>query len=426
MSGAPGVFELRAYVDYDAVTGKRRWLHATYRGTRPQAEAALDDVVSQADAEAGRVAGLVRRPKARSSLTVAEACERWFDWAMPRLESGSRVTARENIDRYIVPRLGAVEVWRLRGHVATVEGDPDHDPRLVSVTEFYDELTESGGSRRKGLSPATVRRVHATLRAVLKFAVSQSWVAANAAAEARVPSVPRRTSTAPDPTTLRAFMAFLADDNPALLAFVHVMTSGGRRVDGLGLQWLDVDFDAGEIVLGQRGVVRSLDQSGPRRAVVRETATTKRRRRRVAMSSSTESALRRHRQRCVEEAWGTGARLSRDCFVFSPDPDGLRPRNPDWASTEWRRATSRAARQAGIEGLERVRLYDVRHFFATRLLAAGVKEVEIAQLMGNAPSTMRYHYASAISLGGEEAAAVMDELLGETRPSPKSRQRRTR
>lgn len=87
----PDVYELRAYVGYDARTGKRRWLHATFRGDRGDAEAALDDLVAQADAEAGRVAGLVRRPKVRSSITVADVCERWFDWAMPRLEPGSRV-----------------------------------------------------------------------------------------------------------------------------------------------------------------------------------------------------------------------------------------------------------------------------------------------------------------------------------------------
>lgn len=233
----------------------------------------------------------------------------------------------------------------------------------MSVTAFCSDLEARGGHWGNPLSPATVRRIQATLRAVLKFALSQSWVAANAAAEARVPAVPRQRPTTPDAETLRAFMRFLATDNPALLAFAHVMTSGARRVEGLELQWGDVDFNAGELVLGERGVVRSMEAEGPRRVVVRQTGTTKRCRRRVAMGASTVAVLRRHRQLGIEAARATGFHLTPDCFVFSPDLDGSRPRTPDWASTEWRRATRRAAKYAGIEGLERVRLYDVRHFW---------------------------------------------------------------
>ena len=262
-----------------------------------------------------------------------------------------------------------------------------------------------------------MRRVHATLRAVLKFAAAQSWVMGNAAAEARLSPIPRRRSTAPDPQALAAFLQYLASHNPELFAFTHVLTSGGRRVDGLGLQWAEVDFEAGELVLGERGVVRALDAEGLRITVVRETATTKRRRRRVAMSEAAMTALRRHRQACLEAAVAAGVHLAVESFVFSPAPDGSRPYRPGWASTEWGRARRRAACDAGLAGLERVRLYDVRHFFATYLLAAGVKEIEIAQLMGNSPSTMRYHYASAISLGGREAAAIMDGLLGGSPPN---------
>lgn len=259
---------------------------------------------------------------------------------------------------------------------------------------------------------------------VLKFAVAQEWVTTNPAVEARLSQIPRRRSTSPDPETLAAFLRYLAANNPELFAFTHVLTSGGRRVDGLGLQWGDIDFEAAEIVLGERGVVRSLDADGPRRVVVRQTSTTKRRRRRVAMSESTTAALRRHRQFRTEMALAAGLRLGPESFVFSPDPDGSGPRVPDWPSTEWRRSSRRAERDAGIAGLEKVRLYDVRHFFAQRLLGAGIKEVEIAQLMGNSPSTMRYHYASAISPGGREAADAMDLILGRRANSRPARRRK--
>lgn len=44
--------------------------------------------------------------------------------------------------------------------------------------------------------------------------------------------------------------------------------------------------------------------------------------------------------------------------------------------------------------------------------------------MGNSPSTMRYHYASSISVGGREAAGAMDKILNDGKLANASRRHR--
>jgi integrase len=56
-----------------------------------------------------------------------------------------------------------------------------------------------------------------------------------------------------------------------------------------------------------------------------------------------------------------GLPWSGDTYLFTPEPDGSRPWNPDSVTQRW------AAVRAAV-GLPKLRLHDLRHFQATMLL----------------------------------------------------------
>jgi integrase len=93
-----------------------------------------------------------------------------------------------------------------------------------------------------------------------------------------------------------------------------------------------------------------------------------------------------------------------DGFVFSHDPDGRWPWRPD--------STSRAFRLLRHEvGLDHVRLHDLRHFVATRLLAAGIDVRTVSGRLGHSlTSTTLNVYAAFVPDADCRAAEVMGRL----------------
>ena len=143
--GEGSVFQLpdgrwRALVDLGWIDGKRRRKAAT-RATRREAVEWLREAQQSHDAGA-----LVSK-----TPTVAE----WFavyldDHAAARVRPRTLVNYRRDVERHVLPALGRVQLDKLR---------PEH------LTRLYRQKTAAG------LSPATVRHVHAVIRAALGLAV---------------------------------------------------------------------------------------------------------------------------------------------------------------------------------------------------------------------------------------------------------------
>ncbi len=102
------------------------------------------------------------------------------------------------------------------------------------------------------------------------------------------------------------------------------------------------------------------------------------------------------------EACGTS--LADDGFVFSDDVEGREPRYPNSVS----RRFNTACRRAALDGL---RLHDLRHHVATRLLSAGVDVRTVAGRLGhrNAATTLNV-YSHFVPEADREAAEILGEL----------------
>lgn len=111
------------------------------------------------------------------------------------------------------------------------------------------------------------------------------------------------------------------------------------------------------------------------------------------------------RREAERRAAQADAQLTEAAYIFSPQPDGLMPWTPG-------SITKRFQSIRDVLGYHSVRLHDLRHFTATRLLAAGVPVRTVSGRLGHAnPSTTLTVYAHFVEASDQLAASVMGGIL---------------
>jgi hypothetical protein len=145
------------------------------------------------------------------------------------------------------------------------------------------------------------------------------------------------------------------------------MIIGARRGEIAALRWPHIDLDSGLITVG-----RSIGQKGGR---TWEKDTKTHQRRTLSLDEDTVNILRAHKLRCENRAAGLGLSISRNGFIFSPDPDCRSPMRPDGL-------TQRYGRLANRLGLE-TNFHALRHYSATELIASGVDPRTVAGRLGH-------------------------------------------
>jgi integrase len=208
----------------------------------------------------------------------------------------------------------------------------------------------------------------------------------------------RRDIQPPAIADTRALLLAAEHQDPDLAALLRVLVAtGARRGEACGLRWSDLDLDARTAV-----ICRSV-ASVAGGSVVKDTKTHAARR--LALDPATVAALQRRRERA--EALATICRIDvvPSAFVFSSAPDSSAPLHPDTVTNGFQRL----CRRLGLRG---VRLHDLRHLHATRLLAAGVPVRTVSGRLGhaNAATTLNV-YAHFLDASDRHAAEVIGGLL---------------
>lgn len=359
---------MHVYLGRDAATGKQRYLTRTVRGTKREAEKVCATLV--AEASRGRFG-------TQSSGTVAALLDAWMAQIEPDASPSTIATYRGYVRRWILPRLGDKKVDRLR---------PEDLDRL------YTDL-------RKQLSPASVLKVHTILRAALGQAVRWRMLSENPAALAKPPRPAKPPIRPPTPEQVAQLIAVADDLDPGLAVYLRLAAvTGARRGELCALRWSDVDLEDGEVL-----IERSLSL-GTHEVVEKGTKT--HRARRIALDPGTLKSLEEQRQRAETRAEICEAQLVEDAYVFARDVEGRLPWRPDSG------ATGRFDRLRKKVGLETVRLHDLRHYVATRLLDGGVPVRAVSERLGHANATTTLAiYAHAVPATDRRAAQVMGDLL---------------
>ncbi len=174
-----------------------------------------------------------------------------------------------------------------------------------------------------------------------------------------------------------------------------MLYTGLRRSEALGLTWADVDLDLCRLRVRQ--TLHRLSSG-----YVISPPKTRKSRRQVELPPSLALLLCNYRSE-VETQWLLlGKPLTDKDFVFAY-PDGA-PLDPSTVIHIF----ARVVRKAGLE----LRLHDLRHSFASLMLAAGVNAKAISQSMGHANIGITLDtYAHLLPGAGKIAAENFDKLL---------------
>ncbi len=370
-----GSWQLRVHAGRDVLTGKKLHQSKTFHGTKREAQRALAEMITDLERTA---------PKVGKEGTLELLLNEWLEHAEINFSPKTGAVVRGYIDRTIVPAIGNLSVAKL--------GPSDLDA-------FYRQLIKTGGPKGP-FKPATVRRIHTILRSALGQGVKWGWIRHNPAVDASPPRVLKPEITPPTPDQVAAIFHMAREESPAFAAYVVLAaSSGARRSELVALRWENIDFTTGRLVI-RRGIVGN--KSG---LIEKDTKTHQARK--LKLDATTLDILTEHRQACEKNAEECGVEIPASAFVFSIHADGSHPWWPDSVTRMFRIV----ADKAGVKG---VRLHDLRHYVASRLLTEGVDVRTVAGRLGhrNASTTLDV-YSHFIPESDDDAADALGRLFDE-------------
>lgn len=250
-----------------------------------------------------------------------------------------------------------------------------------------------------GLSPASVRYIHAVLSRALKQATRWELVSRNVAEYVDPPAPVRKEMTTLPPGQARELLG-AAEGNRLQALYVLAVTAGLRQCELLGLRWQDVDFDAGRLQI-HRQLQRMRDGSG---LALVPTKTGKGRS--IKLGALGISALKDHHERQAEEKRLAGGLHEERGFVFATDTG-----TPLDASNVVARSFKPLLKAAGLRN---IRFHDLRHTCATLLLSQGVNPKIVQERLGHSSISVTMDVYGHVSPDMQETAAeAMDNLLAD-------------
>jgi integrase len=300
--------------------GRRRYARAARR-TRKEAQAALKEL--QRAADAGLTPG--------QASTVETFLGWWLDHALGDVSDATEARYRRVCDDWIIPHIGTIRLNKLT---------PAHVQAMLVALE------------RQGLSPKSRSLARDVLARALRWAEQTNVVGRNVARIVQGPRSTRKISDALTAAEAEAVLAQAQGDRLEALAVV-ALRLGLRQGEALGLRWVDIDLDAGELT-----VARSKTRAGERT---------------VPMVAGTAAALREHRRRQAAEQLAAGPLWTETGHVFTTERGG--PINPRTALGWWHRLTEAA-------GVGRRRFHAARHTTAV-LLDQGVPLEVVSSVLGH-------------------------------------------
>ncbi len=289
-----------------------------------------------------------------------------------------RRTLGEMIDRYmkdVLPhkpknqrnRMLQLSWWKTElGRYSLAEVSP------ALIAEHRDKLGRGVTSRGEMRSPSTVVRYMAALSHAFTMAVKEwGWI----------DDTPMRKVTKPKEP--RGRIRFLSDDERSRLldackesnstylypATVLALSTGGRRMEILGLKWQDIDFSRSIITLHEtkNGERRVLPLAGHALELIKNLAKSR----------------------------------SSDCDSVFPGKDS---KSPVDIRTPWENALKRAE-------ITDFRWHDLRHSCASYLAMNGASLAEIAEILGHKTLQMVKRYAHLSDSHTSKVVARMNEKI---------------
>lgn len=323
-------------------------------------------------------------PKPGHAPLVSEWLTHWYEnIASPNIRATSAAAYRTAVFHHLIPGLGKHRINKVQ---------PDHFEKL------YRKIQANGAK------PATAHQVHRTARTAFGEAHRRGYIKTNPVALAKPPRVEEEEIEPFDLDEVqRLIEAALSRRNG--VRFVVSLVTGLRQGEVLGLEWTNINLEAGVLrVRKQRiwprykhgcppaepcghkhsGYCPQRVNTQPITSVVKSNAG----RRPFPLPPQLVELLKAHKVAQAQERELAGSLWRGEDWVFASETgEILHPR------TEWDR-WKELLRDAKIRD---ARLHDARHTAATNLLVIGVLDRVTQGLMGwsNVAMTKRYQHLTA-------------------------------
>ena len=352
---------------FDPVTGQRRRIVRTVRGTKEDAERELTKILREVDL------GLIADPG--RLMLAAYLRDRWLPHQATRVRARTLERYRQLLEGHVIPSIGHVPMAKLR---------PVHVQQVIDAM-----LT-------KGRAPRTVASAYRVLHGALAQAVRWQLLAVNPALAVRPPRPDRPTLQVPSSASVARILGAVRGTR-LYVPLALIASTGMRRGEALALKWSDVDLESGRI-----RVTSSLqDVAGE---LVFLAPKTDRSRRTIELPASATALLRRHRKDQAERRLLAGPAWRSLDLVIDQGDGG--PYSPDALT----RAYYRLVRSLGFTG---GRIHDLRHAFATELLGAGVHPKVVSEALGHSSVGFTMDTYQHLMPSMQEAAArAIEQALG--------------
>jgi integrase len=355
--------------------------------------------VSEADAIAWWAAQKAnpQRPVAKvevikeAPITVGAFLEKWLRASANTMSTGALATCEKHVRLWIRPSLGDVLLC-----------DLERLPEIIEQAQAS-WLTDERKDGRKGtVTPGFVKSVRSTLNTALNKAKKKRLITVNPCGFVDPPRCEREEMQSLSPEQVQQYLAVF-DRTDLRAAIATAIGSGCRRGELLALRWSDVDLDKGTLRIArslERVTIRTAERV--RYELRFKEPKTKRSRRTIALPPFAVERLRHHRLEQAERFFSAGRRPDTETLLF--ERDGL-PWNPNTFGLTF----AQIARDAK---LPKVRLHDLRHSFASLLLAGGADLKTVSQALGHSTIGVTadvYAHVSPAML--QNAANLLDRVV---------------
>lgn len=316
--------------------------------------------------------------KTTPTMSFGEWMDFWYQtYCKNTLKESTQATYEQRIYKQIIPKLGHIPLNQL--NAGTLE-------------KFYAQLKSNGRLVRRdiygpGLANSVIRSIHAHCRAALDKAVMEKLIRQNPAIGCKLP--PKKTPEVKilTPEAMQKLL-YQAQIEGFYEMFMLDLATGLRRGEIVGLQWKDIDFEAGTLSITKqiRYVKRKLVIAPPK---------TKASERTIILPPPILEMLTEYRK-TVDSIW----------LFPSPVKDEDVPRDP----SACRKALARILKRAECE---HVPFHAMRHTFASNAFHYGMDVKTLASTIGHeSVETTLNVYAHSSEQMKRDAAKKIDEAIG--------------
>jgi integrase len=358
----------RFYPVYRSPQTKKQIWDGSY-STREEARKRLTEVLGNIDK------GSHREP---TKKTLSEFADEWLDGRVS-IKGQTYQNYQSYLKCHVKPQIGHLKLTDIQ--YKTIE---------KLVTHLCQKEVHRG---KRALSANTIGKVITMLKGLFKAAIRHGYIKANPAAEVDLPKVAKANVQPPDKTDVSAILEQAPADQ-RLFFLLDAMT-GLRRGELLALQWRDIDWLSGEVLV-ERAICKEKAKDGIHKYAYAVGTTKNDKSRRVGLSVKVLQALKHHREMANP--------ASEEAFIFA--------RNGTFIDPEYFSKKIALPLIKKVTGGKVKRFHDLRHFLVSMLIEQGESIKYIQDQVGHASAsfTVAVH-GHLMPQAKREATAKLEQAI---------------